>query len=296
MVREFLLGDNPFIGVSHLAQEKARKELKEATLANKIRVIEAAIEGGATGFTFSTHPANLKLLMYLREHRTDLLEQIDYYPLVPYAQTYVKKANIRGTPGLVKSILMSTFKHSSKMLDLIIGIATFNLERCITLFVEMDLLPYLKVLPRKRIKAILLHPILTESIIAFNLSSLVKFFNEIARKRLNIEFGLATVNIGHLYKWLHNIDYHPEYIMTPVNPIGYQMAPNKEAAEKAIVELSSRSKIIAISILASGVVRLSNAIEYLTNFKEKIYAVSSASIKPERIRKNFEMLIQDLFL
>jgi len=53
MVKELLLGDNPFIGVSHLAQERARQELREATLENKVKVVKAAIEGGATGFTFS---------------------------------------------------------------------------------------------------------------------------------------------------------------------------------------------------------------------------------------------------
>ena len=290
MVREFLLGDNPFIGVSHLSQEKAREESKEATLKNKVKVFKSALKGGATGFTFSTHPANLDLLTYLREHEINVLKEMNYYPLVPYAQTYVRRANVRGTPALVKSILRSTVKHPSRILDSIVGIVTLSPERFITLFIETELSPYLKTLPRTKIKAIFLHEILTEFIVAFDLLDLVKYLDKTLKKRLKIGFGLETRNIGQLYRWLDKAGYYPEYIMTPMNPLGYQMAPNKEVAENSILKLCSKSKIVAINILASGAVSLSEAIEYLIEFKNKIYAVTSASTKPERIHNNFKTL------
>jgi len=81
MSKELLLGDNAFIGVSHLSQAHARTESREATLENIVRVIEASVDSGATGFTFSTHPRNLVLLRYLHESRRDLLKKLNYYPL-----------------------------------------------------------------------------------------------------------------------------------------------------------------------------------------------------------------------
>jgi len=289
MVKEFLLGDNPFIGVSHLSQEKAREESKIA-LENKAKVIKAALEGGATGFTFSTHPTNLKLLEYLRENEENLLKEMNYYILTPYAQAYVRKANIMGTPALAKSILKNIMKHPSRILDLAIGTITLSPERFVELFIETELTPYLKILPRKKVKAILLHETLTEFIIAFNLLDLTEYLDRTLRKNLKVGFGLETRNAGLLKKWLYNSNYQPEYIMTPANPLGYQMAPSKEAAEKAINELGSKTKIIAINILASGAINLTEAIKYLSKFKEAIYAVTSASTKPNRIRNNFVTL------
>jgi hypothetical protein len=82
-------------------------------------------------------------------------------------------------------------------------------------------------------------------------------------------------------------DYHPEYLMTPFNPLGYQMVPSKEATERSVRELCKKIKIVAINVLASGAVTLEQAIAYLTEHKENRYAVTSASVNPSRIFCNF---------
>jgi hypothetical protein len=85
-------------------------------------------------------------------------------------------------------------------------------------------------------------------------------------------------------------NFLPGYVMTPMNPLGYQMAASKQAVEAGVTDLYGRTKIIAINILASGAVSLDNAIEYLRGFKDKVFVLTSASTKPDRIRRNFRKL------
>ena len=294
MVKEVLLGDNPFIGVSHLAQEKARLELREVSkLKAKVEVLKAGLEGGATGFTFSTHQSNLELLKYMRKIHPETLEKLNYYILIPYAQGYVRKANVYGTVGLAKMIIRDIlFKHP---LDIVSSVIIFNASRVASLFIGVELEPYLRILPRERIKAILLHEVLTELIMAFNLVDLLRELKKFVEKKLGVDFGLETRNIGQLKRFLESHSIEAEYLMTPMNPLSYQMAPSKEEAEKAIQELGEQGvKIIAINILASGAVNIEETCKYLEKFREKIYAVAYGTTKPHRAKENAIILKQCL--
>jgi len=281
MVSELLLGDNPFIGVSHLGQEKAREDKKGSFVENKARVVEAAAEGGATGFTFTAHPANLELLTYLRTHNEALVESMDYYILAPYAQSYVARANIEGTPGLIGSTL-----KSAPLFDLLATALSLKPERAAQLLIRKEIAPYLEILPRERIRAVLLHEVLTEVVIAFRLTKVIERLNRWA-DGLGVGFGLETRNFSYLCDYMHKSALYPAYVMTPVNPLGYQMAASKQAIEADLIQVASDTKVIAINILASGAVDLNQAMQYIGKYKDAIYGVTSASTKPTRIRENF---------
>jgi hypothetical protein len=294
MVREILLGDNPFLGVSHLAHEKARSEQSEAAdLEAKVSVLKAGLEGGITGYTFSTHRVNLELLEYMSRRYPDLVARLNYYILIPYAQGYVRRANVYGTVELAKTVVRDiAFKHPVYSLSSVI---TLNVDRLASLFIGMEAESYLKILPRDRVKAILLHEVLTELIIAYNLTKLLRELKKFVEKKLGVGFGLETRNIGRLNKYLEENNIQVEYVMTPMNPLGYQMAPSKKEAEEAIIKLGGRStKIIAINILASGAVTVGEACEYLESFKNKLYAVAYGTAKPERARENALMFSRHL--
>jgi len=282
MVKELLLGDNPFIGVSHLAQERAREEQNEAALENKVRVIEAALEGGATGFTFSTHSSNLELLKYLSENRPDLAGRLNYYVLVPYAAKYVREATTTGTAQLVKKVFTGNLNRQS--IRHVLQPTPTNL---IKMFIEAELKEYLTVLPK--IKAVLLHEVLTELVTAFNLGQLVK---ELAKhfSRKGLGFGLETRNIKHVRDFIDKNEIKIDYLMTPLNKIGYQMTPTKEEAEESIKELSRKGvKIIAINILASSIITPEDALKYLTQFKYYIFAIALGTSKSWRAVENFKL-------
>ena len=290
MVKELLLGDNPFIGVSHLTQDKAREETREASLDNKVMVFEAARKAGATGFVFSTHESNLELLTYLSVHRRDLLNAMNYYVLLPYVQSYVRRANIGGTPMLLRLILTNMLCSTSTIRDVLAALTSLEPERFAGLFINAELNPYLGVLPRERVKAVLLHEILTDCLVAYGLTDLLSSLESCVRKRIGFSFGLHTKNFGHLFKQRSSAINCPEYLMTSLNPLGYMMAPSKQAVEEILQEIGEKTKIIAINVLASGAVTLHDSLRYLARFKDQIYAVSSASSKPKRIYENFQTI------
>jgi len=295
VVKEILLGDNPFLGVSHLAQERARAERDEARdLEAKARVLIVGLEGGVTGYTFSTHQVNLELLEYVSKNYSEVLAKLNYYMLIPHAQGYVRRANVHGTVGLAKSVLRDiVLKHPA---DFATSILTLNANRLASLFIGMEAKPYLKILPRERIKAILLHEVLTELIMAYDLAELLRELKRYVEKKLKVGFGLETRNIGQLKKFLEENNIRVEYAMTPLNPLGYQMAPSKEEAEKAIEKLGDQDvKVIAINILASGAISIECACKYLERFKNVVYAVAYGTSKPHRAHENAVMLKYYLF-
>jgi len=292
MVKELLLGDNAFIGVSHLSQEKAKEEYRKNQLENRVNVIKAALDGGATGFTFSSHENNLELLTHLHDHDKALLEKMNYYILVPYSQFYVRKSNIDGTPALIKSKLKDFFSGDLSILNTFESLLTLKLERLVGLFLESELVPYFKILPKNKIKAVLLHEVLTELFIAFDLVNSIEPLEHYMNSRLKVGFGLETRNFSFLYRSLSKASYFPEYVMTPINSVGYQMAESKYKVENLIGDFSKKSKIIAINILASGILSLDQAIENLLKYNTKIYAVTTASTKSKRVYDNFQKLSQ----
>jgi len=283
MVEELLLGDNPFIGVSHLAQEKAKEEQREASLENKVKVIEAAVEGGATGFTFSTHPSNLELLKYLSKNSPELAKKLNYYVLVPYAARYVREASTTGTAQLIKRMFTDNLNFQS--IRYVLYPTPINL---IKMFLEAELKEYLSVLPN--VKAVFLHEILTELIIAFNISHVIKELSKHFLEK-NIYLGLETRNLKHTERFLENNDLHIRYLMTPLNPLGYQMTPTKEEVEASVKRLSSKNlKIIAINVLASGALPPDKTLDYLGKLKDDIYAITIGTSKSWRALEIFKIL------
>ena len=294
MVKEILLGDNPFLGVSHLAQEKARIERNEVSRVEaKAEIVKAALEGGVTGFTFSTHSSNLELLKYMGRRHPEVLGKLNYYILIPYAHSYIRKANVIGTIGLAKAIIRDiVLKHP---VDSITSAVTLNFSKVASLFIGMEANLYLKVLPRERVKAILLHEVLTELIVAYSLVELLEELKGYVERKLEVGFGLETRNIGQLRRFLEENGIQVDYIMTPMNPLGYQMAPSKEEAEEAIQELGDQGvKIITVNILASGAVSLEETCRYLEGYRDRVYAVAYGTTKPYRAKENAIILKKNL--
>jgi len=292
MTTEFLLGDNAFIGVSHMSQQKARMESLEATAENFLRVMDASQHSGATGFTFSTHPKNLELLTYLHDQRADLSSKINYYALVPHIHAYIRTAGEEGTPALMRTVLAAALRHRASVRELTVASLSMDLARFVELAIESEISPFLKVIPEKRLKAVLLHEVPTELIVALRMGDFLQRIDGHVRRRIGASFGLETRNLGQLQKFLDDACYSPEFIMTPFNKLGYQMAPDRQTAESAAVKLGARSKIIAMNALASGALLFPEAIDYLLTFKNCLYAIVSATTKPERAGKNFAVLVR----
>jgi hypothetical protein len=142
-----------------------------------------------------------------------------------------------------------------------------------------------------RLGSIMLHEVITEMALAFDLDWLFRSYIDFAIK-MGINPGFETRNFAYLVakfqKW--NVGLDDVVIATSLNKIGFQMNPSKEDCERAL-EAASGCNIIAMSILAAGYLKLPEAVDYiaaLPNVKGIVVGVS----KELHARESFRILRQ----
>lgn len=274
-----LVGDNPFHGISHLSQERARArgdKIDHAEYAAKLVV--TSLENGASGFMFSVSETTLSILQIIREKTGSKCPA--FYAIVPYAYEYVRLATHLGTVGLAKK-LAKQVALSGNLRAIMTGLHGI---------IRMDPVAFMKtyliyevarirssVGKGQNLDSLLLHEVITDMASALNLDW---FFKEYICfiQGLGIKPGFETRNFAYLVKrfkeW--NLDFSEISIAAPFNKIGFQMNPSRAECEKALVEIPE-SNVIAMSILAAGYLKLPEAIEYiegLSNLKGVVVGVS----------------------
>lgn len=266
---KFLVGDNPFHGISHLSQERARERVgpenaDDAEQAAKL--VKLSMQNGADGFMFSVSETTLSILKNLRKDEEKVEQSL--YPIVPYAYEYVRlAAQMGGVSGLAKRVTKQVLISAN------LKAAAFGLYGIIN---DFDFSSFLKAYilyehsriksaagRNAHIKSILLHEIITEMALALNMDwlfrSYVKFMS-----RLDIKPGFETRNFAYLVSKFREwqIDFGKVTIATPFNKVGFQMNPSKEACEESL-HIAAGSEIIAMSVLAAGYLKPPEAIDYL---------------------------------
>jgi len=265
---EILIGDNSFIGVSHLSQERAR-ERSEALDASAITdIIEAASLAGASGYTFSTHPTNLQVLAALQSSKMET-RGFALYPVLPYAQGYVRLANEKGMRALVDETLnrLPLMDRAKAMVET--GISAIRLDPVgfMRAYLDVELKPFLNIKPKdSTIRSVLLHEVVTDLCLGLGNINLLDAFARLIREDWRMSPGFVTYNLVRFLELFRQEGMTLEgvTIMTPFNSIGYQMSPSREACEKCLTSLSG-SNVIGMSLMAGGYLTLKQALEYLRN-------------------------------
>lgn len=266
--RILLVGDNPFQGVSHLSQGRVRERSQDVSdpeyCANLIKI---ATQNGASGFMFSISQSTLAILGILNRSR----QMPRLYAIAPAASDYVRLASRMGTPGLItyliKQIIVS--RNYRSIGSGFKGVLTRNPADLMKAYVYYEL---------SRIKSattlytnpysFLLHEIVTEMGVALNLEWLFKEYIDFLLG-LKIKPGFETRNssvlIERLTRW--GVDLTHVVIVAPFNAIGFQMCPSREACEKAVLNVPD-AEVIAMSVLASGYLKIPVAIDYINRLPQ----------------------------
>jgi hypothetical protein len=276
-----IVGDNPFQGISHLSQERARSrgEVIVSPADQAANVVLASLKNGANGFSFSVSELTLSILRSLRERKS--IDQINLYPMVPYAFEYVRIAAQTGTPGLVKGFAKQVALSGDirTVLEGFWSVVRVNPEGFMNTYLAYEL-SRIKSSAGKRanLVSVLLNEVIGDMGLALDLDWLFKSFIRYLSDR-GIKPGFNTRNfpyfVNKFNEWGINLD--EILIVTPFNKAGFQMNPSKEACEKTLMSLSSPN-VIAISVLAAGYYKPSMVVDYLAglnNLKGVMAGVSS---------------------
>ena len=263
MLKNLLIGDNAFIGVSHLSQVRARQKLQQLRLETIVDVIAEAINCGAEGFAFSVHPNNLQILKALE--KAGRLSDLEILPVLPYAAGYVRTVNEKGMAGLISGVLsgLGFIDKAKVLLSSGISAATFDPVRMLNTFVDMQLANILK-FREVSLRTVLLHEVITDLGISFQTRQLFDSYMRHIQRKYNAMPGFVTRNFVRFVRYFQEagLSLKGTVIMTPFNSIGFQMNPSKETCERCLSNLAD-GNVIAMSILAAGYLELDEAIEYL---------------------------------
>ena len=101
MLEQILFGDNQFIGVNHMSEEKARPGCRSSKDAASImRVLDIAYDEGIKVFMCTTHDRVGEVADIVRANPKRYAD-FEFYPCMPYAHKY---ANSVGEVGVLETI------------------------------------------------------------------------------------------------------------------------------------------------------------------------------------------------
>ena len=252
--------------MSHLSQERARDRTDRLNIESIVEVICSALSCGATGYTFSTHPTNSQILSVLGTSNK-IPHQFDLYPVVPYAEGYVRLANEKGMTGLVNEI-MSRLSLSDKAKLLVEGgFSALRLDPAgmLKTYLDAELKGYLSTKPKNAtLQCVLLHEVLTDLCLGIGEVDLLNVFAQHVHDNYNVKPGFVTYNFPRFIKFFEEEGFslNDVVIMTPFNSLGYQMSPSRDSCEMSLSKLR-KGHVIAMSILAGGYLTLNQATEYI---------------------------------
>lgn len=266
IIKTLLVGDNTFIGVSHLSQERARDRTDKLDITSIVEVICTALSSGATGYTFSTHPINLQILDALSAS-DKVPGQFGLYPVVPYAEGYVRLANERGMIGLANEILSRlSLGEKAKLF----AEGTFSALRLdpigmLRTYLDAELMGYISRRPENAtLDSILLHEVPTDLCLGLQEIRPLNTFAEHVRVNYHAKPGFVTYNFTRFVKLFEEakLSLKDVIIMTPLNSLGYQMSPSRDSCEASLSSLQDGT-VIAMSTMAGGYLSLEQVFDYI---------------------------------
>jgi hypothetical protein len=287
---KFLLGTNPLLGVDHMDRARARTRRSTLDLQAIVRIIETSLRAGAQGLTFTVGPDIYSLLVAMKG--MDVESAIGLYPLVPDVQTF--------RAAIAEGKFLTLAEKLTKGLSLIEKTAAFvrggvmmakgDPIRLIELSVDMELKKLTKLKPpRATIKAVFIHEIMTDMAITLNAESLMKDL-VIYISNFGVVPGFVTRNLCRFVEVCRGwgVPIERVAIMTPINKLGFQMTPSREACEVVLNELNG-TKIVAMSPLAGGRLGLEDGISYLKSI-HNLASIAIGLSSEVHARETFEYL------
>ena len=285
-IDRIILGHNQFIGVSHLSQDAARTRTERFSDMRKVgELIEACLDSGVKGMMLSTHPKARDILDYLKAE--GFADEMSFYPLVPFAQGYVRRLNAVGMTGLLREIFRSASMSQRLSISLHggLGLLRRDFTRLLGPFIDIELLAF----KGFNVKAVFLHDAFVDLSLALGAGEQIRFFSDHIKKNYDMVPAFETMNFPRLLDSFNQWGIEKPLVMTTFNKVGYQMNPSREACEKSLE--SCDADVVAMSTLAAGYLMPADAYEYvfsLPNIQSVVVGVSTA----EHALETFEIIKQ----
>lgn len=254
--------------MSHLSHAQARQRVQQLTSEMIVEVIKKAICSGASGFTFTVHPTNFGTLNAL-EKAALLGPDFGVYPVLPYAAGYVRTVNEKGMSGLLNDFISRlSLQEKARILSKgAVSAFSSDLVGMMKAYIDMEIAG-IRRLRGINLRSVLLHEVITDLALSFQSKELLEEYMGHIRDEYGTVPGFVTRNFVRFVRFMeeNGISLGNVLIMTPLNKIGFQMIPSRQACEDCLSHLT-QSNVFAMSVLAGGYLKLDEAIDYLRGLK-----------------------------
>jgi hypothetical protein len=250
-----LFGDNQFFGVNHMSEEKARFQMMQfAKLDAVMTTLRAARDAGISGFMCTTHDRISEVVDVVRKMPGEW-QGFHFYPCMPYAHKYANAVTELGYFDAIKKFipnsgLFDTALRGSKAL------LSRDMASLATLLVDAEMKPFAGV----STPVIFVQNVVTDLILGLGCWDAFGIFADHVRKKYRAEAGFITMNLSRLLPALETAGLSNPIVCANVNKIGFRMSGGIEAYRTATEKFPAR--VIAMSVLASGAIPASEAIEW----------------------------------
>jgi hypothetical protein len=285
LLPRIVLGHNAFFGVDHLSTRRgAERTAYFSDIEHVMSVVNEAVSHGAGGLMLSTHPRATAITDRLRRER-DLSQQLQVFPLLPYAQKYVTRANELGMVRVVTSTLSEASVRDKAGLG--IDFLRTVLRRDPLDMVRALMRLELRTFRRLDVPVVFLHDALADLLLALDQPMVFGVFEQTLRKRFGTRAGVATKNLPYLVHRFEQWGLRLPVILTHVNKAGFHVNPGIDDCE-AVLQRTDL-EVMAMGTLASGYLTPDEAFAYVRTMPAVKSLVVGASSR-EHIAETFRAI------
>ena len=277
MLHRVIFGDNQFFGINHMSEEKAQALAERFWDRKAITdVIDVAYECGIRGFMLNTNQRAGEICDYFRENK-EKYSDMWFYASLPYAHKYANAVGEKGIFGAIKDIIISN-SGAGEIIGLLTKGGMSFFEKDVIKVMELLVQIEMKIFRGLNVKVIFLQNIVTDLLLGFGVKDVFVAFYEFIKNKFGVEAGFVTMNMPKLVDFLLACGIENPIVCSSINKAGYFMNPDQESYEIALKEKKFRP--IAMSILASGAVRPTEAVDYVCGELGIQSVVFGASSRP----------------
>jgi hypothetical protein len=285
LLPRIVLGHNAFFGVDHLSTRRgAERAAYFSDIEHVMSVVNEAVSHGAGGLMLSTHPRATAITDRLRRER-DLSQQLQVFPLLPYAQKYVTRANELGMVRVVTSTLSEASVRDKAGLG--IDFLRTVLRRDPLDMVRALMRLELRTFRRLDVPVVFLHDALADLLLALDQPMVFGVFEQTLKKRFGTRAGVATKNLPYLVHRFEQWGLRLPVILTHVNKAGFHVNPGIDDCE-AVLQRTDL-EVMAMGTLASGYLTPDEAFAYVRTLPAVKSLVVGASSR-EHIAETFRAI------
>lgn len=276
-----ILGDNQFLGINHSSPDKALAlDDKFAKPDAILEVIGWAYQAGIRDFMFTTHDRLKPVLQEIV--RSHLFPDMQYIPCLPYAHKYANSL----TDGGIKAVITDHLRGCSKrhLLGGIGRLAVGDFSAVMQLLVEIELL----MTRGLDVRGVFLQNVIFDLIVGLRGQGLLARFHRHVIERFDATPGYITMNHSLAQRVLcDEVGIDAPWICANFNVAGFRMNPSRDEVEASFA--NGRSKNIAMSVFASGVLRPEGSVEYVRDFKG-VDSLLFGSSRKQNIEANVSLM------